>query len=226
MPKNKLAKSPKGPPTQTYLDIAEIKDDCVVMKDGTLRALLICSSVNFALKSEDEQNASIQAYVSFLNSLEWPIQIVIQSRKLNIDGYLESLQTLMKQQTNELLRVMADDYASYIKELVSLGEIMTKRFYVVVPYSSLSDKRRGFWSRLKSLFSIGASISLSRETFTKYTEELANRVEFISSGLASMSIKSVRLDTQGLIELYYNAYNPELQETEKLAEFDKLQVES
>lgn len=223
--KNKLAKPKAGPPTQDYLDIAEIKDDSVVMKDGTMRAILICSSVNFSLKSEDEQNATIQAYIQFLNSVEWPMQIVIQSRRLNMDGYLENLQAVTRQQSNELLRVMADEYVAYIKELVTLGEIMTKRFYLVLPYSSLSDKRSGFWRRLMGIISIGKSIALSRETFNKYKEALDARVDFALSGLASMSIKAVRLDTQGLIELYYNAYNPELQETEKLADLDKLQVE-
>src|SRR3989338_9045442 len=224
--KNKLSKPKLGPPTQDYLDIAEIRDDSVVMKDGTLRCVLICSSINFALKSEDEQNDTIQAYVQFLNSLEWPLQIVIQSRRLNMDGYLENMQTVTRQQTNELLRVMSDEYVAYIKELVTLGDIMTKRFYVVIPYSSLTDKRRGFWHRLSGIISIGKTIALSRETFNKYKEALDARVDFVLSGLASMSIKAVRLDTQGLIELYYNAYNPELQETEKLAELDKLQVEA
>ncbi len=224
--KNKLAKAKKGPPTQTYLDIAAIKEDCIVMRDGTLRAVILCSSVNFALKSEDEQNASIQAYAQFLNSLEWPLQIVIQSRKLNIDKYVESLQGLSKQQPNELLRVMIDDYTSYIKELVSLGEIMTKRFYVVTPYSHLTDKKRGFWFRLKNIFAIGQTIQLSRESFAKNKETLDRRVDFIISGLASMGVKGVRLDTQGLIELYYNTYNPELTENEPLVEMAKIQVES
>ncbi|MFH1111801.1 MAG: hypothetical protein V1712_01885 [Patescibacteria group bacterium] len=223
--KNKLAKPKAGPPTQSYLDIAEIRDDCVIMKDGTMRAVIICSSINFSLKSEDEQNAVIQAYIGFLNSLEWPVQIAIQSRRLNIDGYIEKLNGLTKQQPNELLRVMTDDYTSYIKELVTLGEIMTKRFLVVVPYSSLSDKRSNFWRRLKNVLSLSKSIKLSRDTFAKYKETLDRRVDFIDSALTSMSLKSIRLDTQGLIELYYNAYNPELQETEKLAELDKLQVE-
>ncbi|MFA4937286.1 MAG: TraC family protein [Patescibacteria group bacterium] len=226
MPKNKLAAPKKGPPTQSYLDIAEIKDDCVIMKDGTLRAVMICSSINFSLKSEDEQNAVIQAYIGFLNSLEWPLQIVIQSRRLNIDGYLEKLNSLTKQQPNDLLRVMADDYTAYIKELVTLGEIMNKRFFVVIPYSSLSDKRSGFWRRLKNVFSLSKTIKISRDTFDKYKEALDRRVDYVESALTSMSIKSVRLDTQGLIEIYYNTYNPELQETEKLAGLDKLQIES
>jgi len=90
-PKNKMSKGKVGPSTVTFLDIAEIRDDCVVMRDGTLRGVLLCSSINFALKSDDEQTATIQGYMQFLNSVDFPLQIVIQSRKLNIDGYLEKL---------------------------------------------------------------------------------------------------------------------------------------
>jgi hypothetical protein len=223
--KNKLAKS-KPPSTVAYLDIGEIKDDVVVMKDGTLRSVLICSSVNFALKSEDEQNATIQAYVGFLNSLEFPIQIVIQSRKLNIDGYLDKLKAAEKQQTNELLRVQIGEYVAYIKELISLGDIMTKRFYVVVPYNPSSDARRGFWQRFKAVLSAAGMVKLSRDQFTRYTEALEQRVNYVSSGLASVGVKAVRLDTQSLIELYYNTYNPEIRETEKMNKIEDLKVET
>lgn len=224
--KNKLAKPKAGPPTTQYLDIAEIRDGVVIMRDGTLRAVLLCSSVNFALKSEDEQNATIQAYVQFLNSLDFSLQIVIQSRKLNIDGYLARLQDAEKQQPNELLRVQIGEYTSYIKELVSLGDIMTKRFYVVVPYNPLSDKKRSFWQRLTSVLSAASAVKLSREDFSRYTDTLEKRVGFVSQGLSSLSVSAARLDTQSLIELYYTTYNPDVREQEKLADVTKLQVET
>src|SRR3989344_6451266 len=147
-PQNKLSKPKVGPSTVSFLDIVEVRDDCVVMRDGTLRGVLLCSSVNFALKSEDEQIATIQAYMQFLNAIDFPLQIVIQSRKLNIDGYLERLKALEKQQTNELMRVQIADYLDYVKELISLGEIMTKRFYMAAPYNPQADKRRDFFQRL------------------------------------------------------------------------------
>ena len=213
-----------GPPTSSYLEIAEIHDNCVVMKDGTLRGVFLCSSVNFALKSEDEQNATIQAYVSFLNSLEAPLQIVVQSRKLNIDAYLAKLESMEKQQVNELLRVQTSEYLAYIRELISLGDIMTKRFYVVVTYDHRSDKRRSFWRRVVSVFSAATSIKLSRDEFNHYAESLERRAGYIASALTSMGLKVARLDTQGLIELYYTTYNPELRERQKLVDIDKLQV--
>lgn len=227
MPKhNKLAKPKVGPPTTQYLDIAEIRDGAVVMRDGTLRAVLLCSSINFALKSEDEQTATIQAYVGFLNSLDFSMQIVIQSRKLNIDGYLQKLQEAEKQQPNELLRVQIGEYMAYIKELVSLGDIMTKRFYVVVPYNPFSDKRRSFWERFKSVLSAAKTIKLSRDEFAHYADALEKRVNFVTQGLSSLSVTTVRLDTQSLIELYYTTYNPDVREQEKLGELGKLQVET
>ncbi len=213
------------PSTTRYLDIAEIRDGAVILKDGTLRAVLMCSSVNFSLKSDDEQNAIVQGYVSFLNSLEFPLQIVIQSRKLNIDGYLNNLDEIAKQQTNELLRVQISDYTAYVKELISLGDIMTKRFYVIVPYSPGTDKRRSFWERLVAIFSAAQSVRLSRDKFIKYLDSLARRTSQVEAGLNSMGLSAARLDTQSLIELYYNSYNPELRETEKLVGVDKVQVE-
>jgi hypothetical protein len=128
MKSKKLANKKVSISTQQYLDIAEIKNDSVALKDGTLRAVLLVSSINFALKSEDEQNASISAYVSFLNALDFPLQIVIQSRKLNIDVYLEQLAQRERMLSNELLRAQISDYREYVKELVELGEIMSKRF--------------------------------------------------------------------------------------------------
>ncbi|KKS81661.1 MAG: hypothetical protein UV57_C0042G0007 [Parcubacteria group bacterium GW2011_GWD2_43_10] len=221
-----MAKSKVGVSTVSFLDIAEVREDCVIMRDGTLRGVLLCSSVNFALKSEDEQTATIQAYMQFLNSIDFPLQIVIQSRKLNIDGYLEKLKVIEKQQTNELLRVQIADYLDYIKELISLGEIMTKRFYLIAPYNPQSDKRRNFFQRLLSILAAAGTVKLSRDEFERYAEALGKRMEFLISGLASTGLTAVRLDTQGLIELYYNSYNPELGEQQPLASLEKIQVEA
>ncbi|MFN7088913.1 MAG: hypothetical protein ACK4NX_03830, partial [Candidatus Paceibacteria bacterium] len=108
----------------------------VVMKDGTLRAVLLVSSINFALKSEEEQNAIIQAYIQFLNSIDHPLQIVVQSRKLDIDRYLDHLKELEKAHTNELLKMQMADYRQFVQELLEMAEIMTKRFYIVIPYDA------------------------------------------------------------------------------------------
>jgi type IV secretory pathway VirB4 component len=225
MQSKKLAGPKPGPPVQKYLDIAEIREDCVVLKDGTLRAVLLVSSINFALKSEEEQNAIISAYVSFLNSLEYPLQIVIQSRKLNIEGYLERLKEAEKTQTNELLKIQIADYRQFVSELVELGEIMTKRFYVVVPYDPLSDKRKGFWARLGEVITPGAFMRLSEERFKRRRRDLFTRVEHVQMLLNSMGLSSVVLDTQSLIELFYSVYNPGVSEREKMVDMSKIRVE-
>jgi len=214
------------PSTQRFLDILEIRDDTVILKDSTLRAALLVSSVNFSLKSEEEQNATIQGYIQFLNSLEFPLQIIIQSRRLNIDSYLEQLKNVEKEQTNELLRMQTQEYRQYVAELVELADIMSKRFYVIVPFSAGSIKSRGFITTLREALSPTAVINIKQKKFQEYRAELFKRVNYVSSGLSAIGLKSVVLDTQSLIELYYNTYNPDTYSQQKLVSVDKLNLES
>jgi len=211
--------------TQKYLPISGIRNDCVILKDGSIRVVILCSSINFSLKSEKEQNAIISGYINFINSLEWPIQIVIQSRKLNIDPYLENLNRLEKEQTNELLRIQMRDYINYIKELIQLGQIMTKKFFIVVPYNPLGDVKRKFIDRLFDIFQTPSLIKLKREKFERYRSELFKRVDFIISGLAGIGVNAVPLDTQSLIELFYNIYNPVESVFQKIEKVEKLNIE-
>jgi len=222
--KNKLAKNVTSISTQQYLDIAEIKEDTVIMKDGTLRAVLLISSINFALKSEDEQNAIISAYVSFLNNIDFPLQIVIQSRELNIDKYIDDLKKREKEQTNELLKMQTNEYINYIQELISISKIMNKRFYVVVPYNPLSDKQKGFFSRLMSALKPAVTIKMKDKVFNRRKIELIHRIDNITSGLNSMGLNVVQLDTQGLLELYYNTYNPVTSANQSLVDIEQLRV--
>ncbi|MEK7125736.1 MAG: hypothetical protein AAB880_02350 [Patescibacteria group bacterium] len=225
MAKSKLANKPTAVSTQQYLDIAEIRDDTVVLKDGSLRAVLLVSSINFALKSEDEQNAIIQGYISFLNSLDFPLQIVIQSRRLAISAYLDSLLVKQKEQTNDLLRTQIAEYRDFISELVSLGEIMAKRFYVVVPYAPEGGAKPGFFKQLGAVFSPARVITLSESLFTKYRDHLNGRIEKVTANLGSLGLTAVPLNTQSLVELYYNSYNNELAYAQKLPATEKLNIE-
>ena len=219
---NKLVRNKITSPTQSYLDIAEFREDTVIMRDGTLRAVLLASSINFALKSEDEQNAIISAYVGFLNNIDFPLQIVIQSRELNIDNYLNFLKQKEKEQTNELLKMQTAEYLQYVSELISLGKIMNKRFYVVIPYNPLSDRQKNFFSRLLDSLRPAALITMKEEKFLKRRGELTKRVENVLSALASIGVNAVPLDTQGLIELFYNTYNPETAVNQKLVDVKEL----
>ncbi len=211
--------------TQKFLDIAEIKENTVVMRDGTLRSVILVSSINFALKSEEEQNAIISAYVGFLNNIDFPLQIVIQSRELNIDSYLKDLKEKEKKQTNELLKMQTAEYIEYIKELISMSRIMNKRFYVVVSYDPLSDKQKSFFSRLFDVFKPTTLIKMKEEKFLRRRAKLTRRVDNIISGLTSIGLNSVELDTQSLIELYYNSYNPKTSMYEKMTDVSKLRID-
>lgn len=213
--------------TQHYLDIQEIRDDVAVMKDGTLRAVLLVSSINFDLKSEDEQVAIIQSYTQFLNALDFPLQIVIQSRKFGIDEYLERLKSIEKTQTNDLLRLQTAEYRQYITELVELADLMSKRFYVVVPYSPQEKKRRNVIVRVRDLFAPTQILKLKQEQFQSYKSELFKRVDYVIEGLAGVGgLKSIVLDTQGLIELFYTTYNPQTSGQQPLAEVQQINVSS
>jgi len=224
MPKSKLAGNIISSSTQQYLDIAEIKEDAVAMKDGTLRAVIMVSSINFALKSEEEQNAIIGSYVSFLNNIDFPLQIVIQSRELNIDGYMADLKKKEKEQTNELLKMQTSEYINYVNELISMSKIMNKRFYIVVPYDPLSDKHKNFFSSVADIFKPAFLIKVKEEKFMRRRLDLMKRVDNVMSGLNSMGLNAVLLDTQSLIELYYNTYNPVTSTTEKLTDVKNLRM--
>lgn len=214
--------------TQNFLDIFEIKENTVVLKDGTLRAVVLVSSMNFMLKSDDEQQAVIAGYMQFLNSFDFPLQIVIQSRKLRIKEYLEKLKNVAKEQTNELLRMQTLEYREFIGELVDIADIMTKRFFVVVPYAPGEKKgegRRTFWQRVSNVLSPERVIVLREERFLKFQEELTKRANFIQEGLQSLGLATARLDTQSLIELFYTTYNPETSPQQDLVPVEQLRVE-
>ena len=225
MQSKKIAKPKPGPPTQRYLDIAEIREDVVVLKDGTLRAVVMVASINFALKSQDEQQATVQSYMQFLNGLEYPIQVVVQSRKMNIDGYMASLKKREGEMDNELLKAQIRDYRAFVNDLGELGEIMQKRFYIVIPYDPVTDKKRGFFARLSNSIVPAATVKLNEEKFKKRKQALMQRIAIIQGGLTGMGLQSVVLDTQSLIELYYTVYNPDVYDTQKLADVTKLRVE-
>jgi len=222
---NKLVRNRVTESTQQYLDISEIKDDVVIMRDGTLRAVIMVSSINFALKSEDEQNATISAYVGFLNNIDFPLQIVIQSRELNIDSYLDDMRKKEKEQTNELLKIQTADYIQYVGELISMSKIMKKSFYVVVPYNPTSDKQKGFSARLSEVFKPAMLIKIKDERFKQRKMALTKRVDSVIGGLTSIGLNMAVLDTQSLIELYYNTYNPTTSKSQEMVDVGKLRID-
>jgi hypothetical protein len=224
--KVKNAKKAKNNATQTHLRIAEIKNDVVILKNGATRAVLQTNSVNFNLKSEDEQMAIIKAYQSFLNTLDFPVQIVVQSKKLDLDNYLSDLTKVAEQQKNPLLQKQTYDYIEYIKRLLEYADIMSKSFYVVIPYNGAAgdDKAKGFLSFFnKFLQRLGlrdndSKFTQRKKQFEHLKKGLDNRVNTIAAGLENCDLKVKRLNTQELIELYYGAYNPEIARLQKLTD--------
>jgi type IV secretory pathway VirB4 component len=198
-------KSP-GLSTQAHLDVAEIREGTIVLRDGSLRAVLVVSSTNFSLKSGDEQNALIDSYQSFLNSLEYPIQILMQSRKLDIHSYLDKLRAVMQNQTNELLRLQTQEYIEYVAKLIEFASIMNKTFYVIVPYSPFITKD-GIVQKITNLINPIKTISLKKQEFEAHREELYTRVSQIIGALSAMGLHTLTLDTEELVELLYNSYN-------------------
>ena len=135
-----MSKKPKVSPTQQFLEIDQIREGVVVLKNKSLRGIIMVSSLNFALKSDEEQKAVIYQFQNFLNSLDFSLEIMVQSRRLNITGYYDKLSDLEKKQENELLKIQIGEYRKFIEKLVAGGSIMSKNFFVVVPFSLLEAK--------------------------------------------------------------------------------------
>lgn len=193
--------------TQSFLKLSEIKNDCVVMEDGGLRAILAVSSTNFDLKSQEEQNSIIFSYQRFLNSLEFPIQILMQSRKMEVGGYIEKLKKIAEKQTNELLRVQTLEYVEFISRLIENASIMNKNFYIVVPLGeSIFPAAAGFFSRT---FGNGKAKETGERiaNFEKAAEKLALRVNAVLANLNGAGVRGERLNTEQIMQLYYNSYN-------------------
>ncbi len=206
-PKNK---APSASSTQKYVDVEEMRDGIMVLKTGALRAVLLVSSVNFDLKSSQEQDAIIAQYQNFLNSLDFPVQISISSRRFNIAPYLELLKDQEVEQENELLRFQITEYKNFIKNLTEVSNIMSKFFYVVVPFSPVEDQKSGFVEKMLGVFSPKRSIGLDGERFETYKSQLLQRVDHVRSALSGTGVHVTQLNTEEIIELLYNSYNPSL----------------
>ncbi len=220
------AKSNKS--TQNTLLISEIQDGMVVMKDGSLRGVIMGSAINFDLMSAQEQESVEFAYQGFLNSLHFPIQIIIKSERIDINGYLEKLQGLRAEQPNELLGTLMDDYITNIKSLIEEVNIMDKRFYVVVPYFPplIEQKKISVIEGLKSAFTPTPNIVVSEEDFHKSKEEISARMSLVANGLSQLGVRAVSLGSQELVDLYYSWYNPDVAANQKLIDASQLSTPS
>ena len=204
------ARTTKGPATQEFVAIDEIREGIVILKNGGLRAVLMSGSRNLELESIDSQNAVISAYADFINSFDWPLQIIIHSRKLDIGPYLKTLEEKLKVQANELLKIQTAEYVNFIRSFVTLTDIMVKRFYISVPFDPIESKTEGPIEKITSLWPKAQQKNiLPEEKFKEYKSQLLQRVEHTILTLAHVGIKASQLQTDELVELFYNLYNPE-----------------
>lgn len=216
-----------GTSTHKFLKIKGIRRGFMELDDGSYKAILMASSVNFALMSEQEQKAMLFGYQDFLNSLEFPIQIVIQSRILNIRSYLERLQEAERTQENPLLKIQISEYREYVNSLVELANITTNHYYVVISYAGLpGGGKESIIDKAKQLINPAREAKVGKESYDKAMQELNLRVQSVIGGLRSMGIRSAQLNTQEVVELFYAIYNPELAGTEILAELERLRIET
>ncbi|HLF66674.1 MAG TPA: hypothetical protein VI522_03580 [Gammaproteobacteria bacterium] len=204
------------PTTQDMIKIDAIRDGVAILKGGALRGVLRVSSINFALKSEDEQNAVIFAFQNFLNSLDFEIQIFVSSRFLNIDDYLASLEEIENKQQNELLRIQTQEYRKFVKEFVESANIVSTDFFVVVPFSlyeaQAGPKGGGVLEQFTAALGFGTTAhptQMDPARFSHYRGQLLQRMDFVASGLQRMGLVTKPLDTEELIVLFWNLYNPQ-----------------
>lgn len=224
-------KPPNPNSTQNVLQISEVRDGIVIMNDGTFRAVVMCKSINFDLMSPQEREAVEFAYQGFLNSLHFPIQIFIRSQKVDINPYLEKIDKIRARQDNMLLAILMEDYTAFLADVSQQTNIMDKKFYLIISYPDPTEdirsalrQSKGFFNGVMELFSSNKTphVVIDEAMLEKAKTELRNRVQAVMQGLRDSGVQSLPLDTQELIELYYDAYNPDTATRQQLKNFDDL----
>jgi hypothetical protein len=198
--------------TQDFVPIQEVRGGTVILKDGSLRALLMASSINLALKSQDEQNAIIGQFQNFLNSLEFTVQFFIESRDLDIRPYIALLEERYAAELDDLMKIQIREYIAFIKDFTERSNIMTKNFFIVVPYEpAIIGRGKGIGGTLNALLPSSKTTSgmaLTDEQFEEYRVQLEQRISVIEQGLVRTGVRVVSLGTEEIIELFYKLFNP------------------
>ena len=196
--------------TKQFVEIQEVRDEVLILKDGSLRQVIRIGSINFELKSQDEQTAILQGFRDFLNALDFSLEIMVMSRKLNINSYLAMIDELIENQQNELMRIQAVEYSKFVKELTQLANIMAKDFFVIIPFYIGPRTKGGVKEIFKSIFKPSETIKkLTPEEFSSYKAQLNQRVNLVYENLAGSGLGAKVLEEDELINLYYRFYNPE-----------------
>lgn len=193
--------------TQQFVPVREIRNGVVILKDGGYRGILLCSSVNFALKSADEQRAIIEGFQNFLNTLDFSLQIVVNSRKMDLRPYLAVLAEKAKDQKTELMRIQLREYIEFVRSFADQANIMTKSFYIVVPYAAHANVAKSM-SGIGSFLGGKKSTTTAETTFEENRAQLEQRMSLVIGGLGGTGVRSVALSTEEIIELLYRSFNP------------------
>lgn len=195
--------------TKQFVEIQEIRDEILILKDGSLRQIIQVGSINFELKSQDEQLAILQGFQNFLNSLDFSLEIMVMSRRLDINKYLVVLNELIESQQNELMRIQAVEYSRFVKELTQLANIMSKNFFVVIPFYIGPRTKEGIQEIFKSIFKPAETVKrLTPEEFEVYKSQLNQRTNLILENLAGLGLGMKIMEKEELTNLYYQLYNP------------------
>lgn len=195
--------------TQDFVPIKEVRDGIVVLKDGAMRGIVLASSLNFSLKSDDERNAIIMQFQDFVNSLDFAVQISIQSRRLDIRPYIALLEDTYKEQVNDLMKIQTREYIEFIKKFTETTNIMTKSFFIVVPYDpAMINLKGGIGASLFQKKSASEKIQEKQAGFEENRTQLEQRVSVVEQGLSRCGIRVIRLGTEEVIELFYKIFNP------------------
>jgi hypothetical protein len=209
--------------TLGFVEVSEIRDSVIILREGQMRAIIAVSSANFALKSSSEQEVIIGTFQGILNSLDFPIQILVQSRRLDLNPYIEKLRQLEDQQLNDLLRVKMQEYIEYIKEMLHEVNIMDKNFYIIAGYEPLSIKD-GMFGRFFRALNPTKVIKQKQEDFVRNRKLLMSRMDQVASRMSGLDLKVDMLSTEQLIALLYNSYNPDTLESIRLKDVGSIDV--
>ncbi len=201
---------PESKSAQSFVPVKEVRNGIVILKDGSYRGILMCSSINFSLKSDDEQQAIISGFQSFLNTLDFSIEIVVHSRKMDIRPYLSLLNERMGAQTSELMRIQLREYIQFIQNFIAGSDIMTKLFYLVVPYTPSGASNIAASFKIPGLGGNeqGSTTSGLSQSFDRDRAQLAQRMALVASGISSSGLRAVELGTEEIIELLFRSFNP------------------
>lgn len=191
--------------TQNFVSLQDIKENIAILKNGQMNMVLLASSINFALKSLDEQEATLRQFQSFLNTLDFDVQFYIQSRRLNIKPYLELLAEREDKQDNDLMKIQLREYMQFIKNFTDEVDVMSKNFFVIVPYTPVAANIQ---SGLKDMLSKNKNVYYDDKNFTEHKLQLEQRVSLVEQGLTRVGVRTVLLHDEELVELYYHIFNP------------------